>query len=389
MYLQDVKKKISYFRKLQKTLRKYGLSFLLFNRTLLCAETVSLLSHDRYDDVIANVELIKKKKLLGELNKNFKVILKTDRLELFYKNFMINIYLINFNQKSFNFNGFKLETLYFKKTKKIKIMNNVFNIPFNYKTIFEKIFLPSNSQIILSPFSQVNQNYISRVKNSFLALLYLLFFGKKYTRYELNQKIFTLYNLNFINLINSGLNKFKKKKTYKLTYSSFEKLLFDPIEFNWYFRRKHYSLIMKNNKLMSIKNIIKFLRRKKINKIAKKITETKMNITFDEPIYLNQRFWKTGNNFFIYAIIFGFKKNVVGYQKVNEYIKMKRKPEIYTKKYYKRLDDMNEIEISNYLDDNPLPINQHGFLSGRHRVAAMIGRILRGEKYIPFNVYKT
>ena len=26
---------------------------------------------------------------------------------------------------------------------------------------------------------------------------------------------------------------------------------------------------------------------------------------------------------------------------------------------------------------------------GRHRVAAMIGRILRGEKYIPFNVYKT
>ena len=40
---------------------------------------------------------------------------------------------------------------------------------------------------------------------------------------------------------------------------------------------------------------------------------------------------------------------------------------------------MNETEISNYLNDNPLPINQHGFLSGRHRVAAMIGRILRGE----------
>ena len=51
--------------------------------------------------------------------------------------------------------------------------------------------------------------------------------------------------------------------------------------------------------------------------------------------------------------------------------------------------DPNETEISNYLNDNPLPINEHGFLSGRHRVAAMIGRILRGEKYIPFNVYKT
>ena len=53
------------------------------------------------------------------------------------------------------------------------------------------------------------------------------------------------------------------------------------------------------------------------------------------------------------------------------------------------IDGMNETEISNYLNDNPLPINQHGFLSGRHRVAAMIGRILRCEKYIPFKVYKT
>ena len=68
---------------------------------------------------------------------------------------------------------------------------------------------------------------------------------------------------------------------------------------------------------------------------------------------------------------------------------LKLKPNIYTKNYYKKLDEMNETEISNYLNDNPLPINQHGFLSGRHRVAAMIGRILRGEKYIPFNVYKT
>ena len=31
---------------------------------------------------------------------------------------------------------------------------------------------------------------------------------------------------------------------------------------------------------------------------------------------------------------------------------------------------------------------QPRFLSGRHRVAAMIGRLIRGEKYFPFNVYK-
>ncbi len=389
MYLQNVKKKVSYFRKFKKILDKYNLSFLLFNRTLVCAETVSLLSHDSYDDVVVNIELLKKKKLIRELKKNFKVVIKTHHLELYYDNFLLNVYLINFNQKLFIFNGLKLETSYFKKIKKIKIMNNVFKIPLNYKVIFKKIFLPSNIQIILSPFSQFNKSFISRVKNSSIALFYILFFGKKYTRYELYSKIFVLYSLNFVNFIKSGLNKFKKKKIYKISFSSFEKLLFDPSEYNWFFRKKHYSLIMKDNKSMSIKHIIKFLRRKKINKIAKKIIETKMNSTFDEPIYLNQRFWKTGNNFFIYAIIYGFKKNVVGYQKVNDYIKKKLKPNIYTKNYYKKLDEMNETEISNYLNDNPLPINEHGFLSGRHRVAAMIGRILRGEKYIPFNVYKT
>lgn len=38
---------------------------------------------------------------------------------------------------------------------------------------------------------------------------------------------------------------------------------------------------------------------------------------------------------------------------------------------------------------NPIEINKYGFLSGRHRVAAMIGRLLRGERYLPFYVYKT
>ena len=67
---------------------------------------------------------------------------------------------------------------------------------------------------------------------------------------------------------------------------------------------------------------------------------------------------------------------------------MKKKPEVYSKGYYKKLKNMNDTEIRKYLHGNPLPINKLGFISGRHRVAAMIGRILKGEKYIPFNVYK-
>ena len=44
-----------------------------------------------------------------------------------------------------------------------------------------------------------------------------------------------------------------------------------------------------------------------------------------EPIYLNKRFWKTGNNFYINPILFGFKKGVLDYERVNFYLKQKKK----------------------------------------------------------------
>ena len=37
---------------------------------------------------------------------------------------------------------------------------------------------------------------------------------------------------------------------------------------------------------------------------------------------------------------------------------------------------------------NPIAINKNGFLGGRHRVAAMIGRLINDEEYVPFYVYK-
>ena len=113
--------------------------------------------------------------------------------------------MINFNQKLFVFNGLKLETLYFKKTKKIKIMNNVFKIPQNYNDIFKKIFLPSNIQIIESPFFNLIKALFLARKNSSIALFYILFFGKK-NILDMNfiKKFLALYSLNFLNFIKSG-----------------------------------------------------------------------------------------------------------------------------------------------------------------------------------------
>ncbi len=139
---------------------------------------------------------------------------------------------------------------------------------------------------------------------------------------------------------------------------------------------------------MKVKDIINYLKKNNLKLFSNKVKDTIIIKPIDEPIYLNKKFWKTGNNFYINPILFGFKKSVIGYEKVNDYLKLKKFPRVYTRTYYKNLEDMNDIEIKKSLIQNPIAISNHGFLSGRHRVAAMIGRLVRGEKYLPFYVYK-
>ena len=47
----------------------------------------------------------------------------------------------------------------------------------------------------------------------------------------------------------------------------------------------------------------------------------------------------------------------------------------------------SEISISDFIDElnkkSPLEIQSGALSSGRHRACAMIGRILRGESYVP------
>ena len=91
---------------------------------------------------------------------------------------------------------------------------------------------------------------------------------------------------------------------------------------------------------------------------------------------------------FIYAVYYGFKKGVVPYQRSNEYIKNNKKPLLYSKSYYESLEDQNGEEICYFLENNPIEIYDNGVISGRHRVCAMIGRILSGENYIEFSYYE-
>ena len=73
---------------------------------------------------------------------------------------------------------------------------------------------------------------------------------------------------------------------------------------------------------MKIKNILRFIKINKINSLKRKIKDTDTSKKFEEPIYFNKNFWQKGNNFFVNSLIYGFKKNLLGYEKINSYPNM-------------------------------------------------------------------
>tara|TARA_B100001057_G_scaffold486655_1_gene568171 strand:- start:398 stop:1573 length:1176 start_codon:yes stop_codon:yes gene_type:complete len=385
-YLEKVKKKNKFLSKLQKLLKKNNYKIILFNKSLLCANVISLLSNDSYDDALLDISILQNQKLLKKINLFYKMKIKKDRIIIFYKNFSLNIFLINFKSTYSIFNGLQIRTNLLTKIKRIEILKNFYFIPKDDEEVIKKIFFLNKKEMLALSLS--HQNTFSKYKNFFICFFYIFFFSKYYSNYELNFRIAKLYDLSFLQLIRLTLNKFKRKKIFKLSLNQFVKMRFDSNDFNYYLRKSHYDLITNNNKFLKIIDILNFFKKKKIKDIEKKIIETDTESLFDEPIYLNKKFWKTGNNFYIYPLIFGFKKNIIGYEKVNNYIKGKKKPKVYSKNYYKKLINMNNREIKDLMIKNPIAINKNGFLGGRHRVAAMIGRLINDEEYVPFYVYK-
>ena len=65
--------------------------------------------------------------------------------------------------------------------------------------IFNKIFYPKYIEILLSSLLDKDKNIIAKFKNFLLCVTYILFFFRKYSRYELNFKIKDLYKLIYLN----------------------------------------------------------------------------------------------------------------------------------------------------------------------------------------------
>lgn len=76
------------------------------------------------------------------------------------------------------------------------------------------------------------------------------------------------------------------------------------------------------------------------------------------------------------CMIAGFKHNVANHHELG-WDKL-------TKEYYDSLEPMSDDEIEEYLRCNPVEFTNGFIKHSYHRAYAMIGRLVRGEKYIPF-----
>ena len=167
----------------------------------------------------------------------------------------------------------------------------------------------------------------------------------------------------------------------RVSLEDFLSLKFDPVRFNQLFRSKHLEIVTGNFRHERIGDIINYLSNPSVmSDVSIKIKETALDNPVDEPIYYSKKFWCGGNNYFIYPMLFGFRKHVVPYEKANIYINKRMSPRLYSKEYYLSLEEMSDREIEEQTCKNPLEISEAGLISGRHRTAAMMGRLIRGEK---------
>jgi hypothetical protein len=59
-----------------------------------------------------------------------------------------------------------------------------------------------------------------------------------------------------------------------------------------------------------------------------------------------------------------------------------------TEEYFKKKKDMSDLDIEEFLRNSPVEFDNGFIRHGYHRACAMIGRLIRGEKYFPFYMLK-
>jgi hypothetical protein len=351
------------------------IKFWLTDWTLLYAYKANMFSEIDSDDfgVWKNDLNLKKEKIVNQFIVNDFKIIKDNKyiIEIEKNKLIIRINLFYEFQKYCLSNEIKMPIKHFKKFNKLNLMGLDFLIPTNTNQLIEIIFVPSRDIKILR----------------FLKSHFLNDLSPKKYYYQFYQFILNKVPLILINIIRTFFGK-KRIVVKSLSFKQFKELNFANNGFDSVFRSNHINLLTNFGKNLKVGEIISHFENKgEVEKINGLIKETKMDSKFKEPIYYSRKFWLSGNNFFFYSFYFGFRKKVLPYEQSNLYIQKKIKPNLFSREYFMSLEEMNKNEILRLLNKKPIEIQNNSFGSGRHRVAAMIGRIVNGKSYIPLKVY--
>ncbi len=172
--------------------------------------------------------------------------------------------------------------------------------------------------------------------------------------------------------------KNRRHKSWTLTEKEFLALRIDlPDALNWQWREPHWLAVFKPGETFA-----EARDRLKDTRLPEGVAPD-TSVEFDEPMAFSRKFWKSGNNSLLAPLHYGYRHLVVPYEATNLYINRKIQPPLFSATYYQSLPLMTEEEIADFLSDNPIEITDGAVTSGRHRATAMLGRLLRGEPYVP------
>ena len=296
-----------------------------------------------------------------------------------------------------NNNSIKTEIIKIALNKDIKYLRNFFFIN-NFKIIKSSrnsitIFYENK---IFTINGKLHFNGLIKISEKRIIVFYFLNLQLN----NLNEKIKKLSNFRLVNkkikyfikfLIWLTLEKLNfKVQARNFRYSKISREEFLNLKFkddnilNNIVRKEHFNLITNNNKLKTNKQIIKyFFKNKNLQKtknLAKQPTKLKLR---NIPRHLDRHFWENGNSYFFNNMITGFRKGVIDYSSLKDQ-QSDEDDIIFSNKYYQRKQYMSDLDIKKLLYDNPIEINFGSISSGRHRVSAMLGRLIEGKKYLPF-----
>ena len=289
---------------------------------------------------------------------------------------------------------------------KEKFLNAVENSSFQLVNLHKRTaFLYINNRLLEISFLKFFSSYVNKKNELFFdeielsysilnkAILYITMPFRRFG-YKLFNKIrvsnLLLKNKKEFFLFRRRLDipDIKRTGIYAMNLKTFLNLKIEnELSINWLMRRDHLDIVTKNKKNIKVKDIVKYFSNKtNLHNKIQSIKETDNLKIYKEPISHNKSFWNSGNNYFINNLLYGFRKNVTPYNKANKYIKEVNKPNLYSKNYYESLEIMSDNEIRIFLKENPIEVTNNSVTSGKHRIFAMINRLIDDKEYIPIYV---